>query len=276
MKSYIYLLVAVFLGISQSNLKGQTSFDIDLPNRLPTDLVLNNSEVKTYRIITDYLDYDLKGNFSAKKRVAGDFTIGLPGDTVRWNNISLSNSADLEGDFPKGEVQQYMENFSYIQDENILSQAFFKDIPQADILIRNLIWDVAGLNWFAYWNWDNLELNKPYGDNNINNQELDLSGQGTFENRNAEITWIGVTKQNDETCAILKYITMNNPLTVKLENMNMTGRSHYWGEIYVSLEDKEIEMATLLEDVVTDVSLEGQPNNILGYTVRKITLTKTN
>jgi len=180
-----------------------------------------------------------------------------------------------ESPFSEIEKQDFMENFSYIQDEKILLPELFKKIPQADIRIKNLIWDVAGLYWFAYWNWDKLELNKPYKDSSISNQEMDLAGQGSFENRNVEITWIGVTKLNNETCAVLKYSTMNNPLTVKLENMNMTGRSHYWGEIFVSLEDKEIELATMLEDVITDISFKSQPSNILGYTVRKITLTKT-
>ena len=46
-------------------------------------------------------------------------------------------------------------------------------------------------------------------------------------------------------------------------------------KIYISLCDKQIEYARLLEDVVTNVSIKGQINNLLGYTVRKIELTKT-
>lgn len=113
-----------------------------------------------------------------------------------------------------------------------------------------------------------------YKDNDINNQELELAGDGTFENRNVEVAWIGVTRINDEVCAIIKYSTMNNPVKVELENINMDGRSHYWGEVYVSLEDKEIESAILSEDVITDIKLKGQPDNMLGYTVRKINLSR--
>ena len=67
---------------------------------------------------------------------------------------------------------------------------------------------------------------------------------------------------------------MNNPLKIELEGIKMSGRSHYWGEVYVSLVDKEIEYATLSEDVIADVLLKGQPQNILGYTVRSITLSR--
>ena len=54
----------------------------------------------------------------------------------------------------------------------------------------------------------------------------------------------------------------------------MSGRSHYWGEVYVSLADKEIEYATLFEDVVTDVLMKGQSQNYLGYTMRNIILSR--
>jgi len=83
-----------------------------------------------------------------------------------------------------------------------------------------------------------------------------------------------VTKINNEICAIIKYATMNNLVKVELENLTMSGRSHYWGEIYVSLIDKQIEYATLTEDVITDLFIKGQPKNFLGYTVRYITLSK--
>ncbi|WP_148660797.1 hypothetical protein [Marinilabilia salmonicolor] len=229
--------------------------NVELPDHLPNDIELDHSKRRTFHIITDYMDYDLKGNFRTKTRVSGVYTTGLPGDSIKWNNIRIASAPDKEASFSEGERQEYIDNFSYIQDQNILSVDFFREIPQTDIRVRNLIWDVAGIYWFAYGNWDNLKLNQPYRDKQINNQEMDLSGQGSFENRNAEVTWLGITMLNQENCALIKYSTMNNPLHVNLENMKMTGRSHYWGEIYVSLEDKEIEMATMTEDVVTDVIL---------------------
>ena len=81
---------------------------------------------------------------------------------------------------------------------------------------------------------------------------------------------------NNEICAILKYIAMNNPLKIELENMSLSGRSHYWGEVYVSLIDKQIEYASLTEDVLTDVKIKGQPNNVRGYTIRTINLSRVN
>lgn len=276
MKNLMYLLAAFMMGLSLSIAKGQSRFELKVADRMPNDLKLNSTGVRTYQVTTDYMDYDLMGNFRSKTRVSGQVTTGLPGDSLRWNNIVIAKSMNEESPFPKGEKQIFMENFSYIQDENIVSQAFFEDIPQADFMIKNLIWDVAALYYYAYWNWNKLELNKPYKDQEINNQEIDLSGAGTFENRSVEVTWMGLSRYQDEICAILKYSTLNNPVKVDMEHMKMNGRSHYWGEIYVSLEDKEIEMATLLEDVVMDLELAGQPQNILGYTVRKIDVSRIN
>ena len=40
--------------------------------------------------------------------------------------------------------------------------------------------------------------------------------------------------------------------------MTLTGRSHYWGEIWVSLATKQIEYATLQEDVLGEMKLPAQ------------------
>jgi hypothetical protein len=273
MKTVFFYLALVFtLAVIEAD--GQGRGIENCLEQLPVSLELDNSRIRTYKVVTDYLDYNLKGHFLRKTRVGGTYTCGLPGDTVKWNDVYIARSSDVEAPFPEGEQQKYMENFSYTEDGKILSEDFFKGIPQAGFLEKNLIWDIAGLHWFAYWHWDKLELNSPFRDQDINNKELDLSGAGTFQNRNVELTWIGITKINEEMCAIIKYSTMNNPVSVKMENMTMQGRSHYWGEVYVSLADKEIELANLTEDVVTDITMKGQPENILGYTVRKIMLSK--
>ncbi|HHV02906.1 MAG: hypothetical protein WCQ69_06755 [Bacteroidales bacterium] len=65
---------------------------------------------------------------------------------------------------------------------------------------------------------------------------------------------------------------MNNLVNFKTGDISVTGRSHYWGEIYVSFKDKEIEYATLFEDVITQVGIPEQPGFSI-YTVRYISQT---
>ncbi len=249
-------------------------FKVEIPDSLPKNLVIDKSTPQTYKMTTDYYDYDLQANFNHKARIVGNFTCYLPNDSVQWNNVYISESNRLNDAFPKGKKQMAFENFEYIQSNKVLNEAFFSRLPNIDFRLKNLVWDMIGFFALAYPNWNSLQLNTTFNAKTLNG-EVNLSNNGTFENKEMQLKWIGVTKMNGEPCAIIKYSQMNGKLNVELENMSMKGRSHYWGEIYVSLVDKQIEYATLKEDVVTDVLLKGQTNRFLGYTVRNITLEKT-
>ncbi|WP_462318608.1 hypothetical protein, partial [Marinilabilia sp.] len=92
MKNLMYLLAAFMMGLSLSIAKGQSRFELKVADRLPNDLKLNSTGVRTYQVTTDYMDYDLMGNFRSKTRVSGQVTTGLPGDSLRWNNIVIAKS----------------------------------------------------------------------------------------------------------------------------------------------------------------------------------------
>jgi hypothetical protein len=232
---------------------------------------LDRSQARSYHMITDYYDFGLAGNFLMKKRIAGNLI--CKNDSVQWKNVRFSDSKDLEGEFPKGKGVDYMENFKYRQGADIIPADFFrKNLPEADPLTMNLIWDVLGFEVFAYDHWDSLKLNTEYRAVN-GNSELKIA-YGTFENKDIRVTWLGTTKINNEICAILKYSVMNNPLNLKYENMKIKGRSHYWGEVYVSLSDKQIEYVNLTEDVLMEIKEEGKSKSDVQYTVRYITMSK--
>jgi hypothetical protein len=269
----VIIFVAIVFALSLNGVNAQKRLAIDNFDQLPKGLKLDNSIVRSYQMTTDYMDYDLKANFLRKKRITGRYTCGLPGDSVRWNDVCVSQANDLKAQFPVGVKQEFMENFKYRTSDKILEKGFFKGTPEANMLMKNLVWDRTGFDAFAYCCWDSLKLNKEYRAKALNG-EIDLAGEGTFENKEMILTWIGNTKMNNKLCAIIKYQTMNNPLKIELADMTMSGRSHYWGEVYVSLVDKQIEYATLSEDVITDVLIKGQSQNYLGYTVRSITLSR--
>lgn len=271
MKTTIIILTLAFV-VSSNMANAQKRNLVNYLDQLPKGLELDVSE-RSYTMTTDYFDYDLKGNFLRKKRLTGDITAEFDGDSVRWNDVYISQVNDLKTPFPKGMKQDYMENFTYKQTDDVLKDEFFEKIPEANMLVKNLIWDKLGFDIFAYCCWDSLMLNKAHHAKELNS-EVDLSGEGTFENKDIVLTWIGITEMNNEICAIIKYSVMNNPLQLDFDNVTVSGRSHYWGEIYVSLSDKQIEYVTLLEDVITNVRIEGQAENILGYTVRNITLSR--
>ncbi len=239
---------------------------------LPSKLNLDYKIPQKYLMISECIDYDLYGNFIKKKRITGECTLMKDGD-VKWNNIIISHSQNLNESYPEGEKQSFMENFTYNPSQGVLNESFFKDIPQADIFIKSLIWDLTMFEAFAWYKWDSLKLNSEFCAKEINT-EVKLAGIGTIKNKDIRITWTGITKTNNKICAIIKYITMNNPFEMDYQNFKIKGRSHYWGNIYVSLSDKQIEYADLYEDVVLDIKMNGQENSNKANTVRNINLKK--
>lgn len=265
------LLYLAFIFTFSFTTEAQKETPADYFDRLPKKIISDNSIISSYKIKTDIRDYDLKGNLIRDKSVSGEYTYGLNGDSVRWNNVFVLTTNDL-GD--KICVKQdVMENLTYIP-ANVNSDLIDK-IHDDNFFLANLVWDVIAIESFAYLCWDSLKLNRPFFAKAIDS-EVDLAGKGTFINNEAMITWTGITQINNETCAIIKYSTMNNKVKVETSDVTVDGRSHYWGEIYVSLSDQQIEHATLTEDVITNVSLKGQSNNFLGYTVRQIYVLKSN
>lgn len=271
MKSKL-IVTSIILLCSTRIILGQMT-DYKLPEKLPGKLEIDRSNLQTYLMVTDYYDYDLEASFIRKSRVSGNITWDLNNDSVKWNNVYISETRDFEAPFPKGQKQLAFENFKYQQSEKALEEETFAGIPQVDFRLKNLVFDMLGFEVFAYAYWDSLELNKEFCNHDLNAQ-VEMAEDGTFENKELKLTWIGITEKNKEICAIIKYSQMNGKVNIHLENIKMKGRSHYWGEVYVSLSDKQIEYVSLAEDVITDVSIKGQPGNFMGYTVRNIKLVK--
>jgi hypothetical protein len=72
---------------------------------------------------------------------------------------------------------------------------------------------------------------------------------------------------------------MDKPLEIDSELSGMKiafkGRSHYWGNILISLEDKQIEQAILFEDVVMKMNIPGVQIEIMN-TTRELKVDKLN
>lgn len=264
-------LLSIFMGCCIAG-KTQT-VNMEISDSLPKDLEVDKSTSQTYRMTTDYFDYDLQANFIKKARVIGNFTCFLQGDSIKCNDVFISESNQLNEPFPGGVKQLAFENFMYLQSPAVLEKKFFSEIPNIDFRLKNHIWDFLSFDVFVYPHWNSLKLNTVFKANNFDG-EVNMANDGIFENKEIQLKWIGITQFNNEQCAIIKYPQMNGKLNLDLENINMIGRSHYWGEIYVSFKSKQIEYANLTEDVITDVLFKGQDNRFKGYTVRKIKLEK--
>jgi hypothetical protein len=270
------LLVAIV--VVSTCLTGQafSQQEVDrLLSRLPSQLKLKEDGPQKYRLTFDYLYMDTLGNLTHKERVMGDYTRGLPGGKLIWNNVSIARGKGFDDSYTAGEPQKYMEGFTYTTTtrENMLKKEFFPGFPATEIKTKNLVWDMHMIEQFSWDHFDKLELNQRFA---IHSQPEDvpLAGAGTFQNRKILLTWIGVSKKNTEVCALIQYHAFANKFTTTMGNMEFQGRSHYWGEIWVSLVDKQIEHATLFEDVLVEFAMPGQKTKQIIPVLRQGTFEK--
>jgi len=247
-------------------------------SHLPTDLKLREDQPQKYKLTFDYLYLDTLGNPTGKERVSGEYTRALPNGKVKWNSVRIAKAKAFDQPFPDAEAQNYMEGFTYqlSRRADMLKKEFFPGFPEIEIKSKNLVWDMHMIEEFAWDYFDRLELNQPYA---IQSQPEDvpLAGAGTFQNRRIELTWVGLSKRNNEICALIQYQALMNKFTTSMMNMAFQGRSHYWGDIWVSLKDKQIEYATLTEDVLVEFKLPGQGQGAKRITgvLRRGTVEKT-
>jgi len=268
-RKFYLILAALIIAVTSF---GQSKIDLNVFKSLPQNLELKN-KLQKYLVITDYFNGDIYGNFINKLRVKGEYTRGLADGKVKWNNVTVAKSNQKDGDFPEGTHLNYMENFTYIPSAEMLKPESFPGFTENSIYAKNLVWDMMGMEGFAWAFWDSLKINQPFSAVEFNGK-FELAGQGFFENKNIVLTWTGISERNGELCATIEYRTLNNPLEVTSGAMNMKGRSHYWGTIWVSLEDKQIEHAELYEDVTMEMNLPGQSGKQIMDAVREIQFIK--
>jgi hypothetical protein len=238
--------------------------------KLPQNLELKN-DLQKFVVTTDHFNTDIFGNFFNKIRIKGEYTRGLPGDLVKWNNVTVAMAMARNAEFGKGDPVGYMENFTYKVSEDMMKPEKFSTFTEHSAYTKNLVWDMMGIEGLAWVNFNDLQLNVPYKATRFNGK-MDLAGKGSFENKDMVLTWTGITQwQNGEYCAVIEFRTMNNPLEYAGEGMSMKGRSHYWGTIWVSVEDKQVEHAVLFEDVVMEIQLPGQTTKQVMDATREIT-----
>jgi hypothetical protein len=213
----------------------------------------------------DHTASNTTGQVVQRQRVTADYTRGLPGGHAVWRNVTFAESngpAEIAG---SGEKREFMEGFRHRTGSGSLAETmkpeFFKAFPPTAVFERNLVWDTGMIEMFGQDHFEHLKLNAPY--RVISGQDVNMPGVGTFHNRDVQLTWIGRSQRNGQDCAVIDYRAYFNPVEIANAGMTLKGRSHYWGEIWVSLATKQIEYATLEEDVLGEMTLAGQAARVI-------------
>jgi hypothetical protein len=224
---------------------------------LPQGTTVKDNGPRTYRFVVDYNTANTKGELVFRQRVTGEYTRGLPGGEVAWKNVTMANAVGATAPFDAPQKSDFMEGFHYRNDQaNTMAPDFFKGFPPTAIMQRNLVWDTGMMEMFGQNYFDHLNLNEPY--QILSDQDLKIPDVGTFKNHNVVLEWIGRSQRNGRECALIQYQAFFNPVQIATGGMTLIGRSDYWGEIWVSIDTRQIEYGTLYESVVGEMKLPGQ------------------
>jgi hypothetical protein len=255
------LLALVLASGTQAQWAEKTSAIRDqLPSTLPDELSLVEHEPQKYHLITTWYNRDARGDATAKFVISADYTRGLPGDSVYWTNMQIEVFADPAAATSDTINVESLEGLSYRSPHDIARPGLFSRFPadESRHLLQTLIWDAIGLETFAWTYFDRLELNKTLKAAEFEGFDVQLGQWGSLKMKNLRLTWTGISRLNGELCAVINYESFVNPAFSGPETTPTAGRSLYWGVIYVSLEDKQIEYGTMNEDVVLRLPASGE------------------
>jgi hypothetical protein len=223
----------------------------------PQSLTVKDKGPRTYRFTVVYNSANTRGEIVYRQRISGEYTRGLPGDEVEWNNVTQAKAAAATAPFSPAQKCDYMEGFHYRDDiSSTFKPGFFKGFPPSAVFERNLVWDTGMIERFGQNYLKRLKLNDPY--HIASDKAVAMPDVGTFQNRDVVLEWVGRSERNGQKCALINYRAFFNPVAIANGGMTLNGRSDYWGEIWVSLATKQIEYATLQEEVVGEMKPLGQ------------------
>jgi len=208
---------------------------------------------QSYQYTCDFLIYNVQGKFQNKMRIEATHTRGLPGDMMRWNQASIAFGTSLDGEFTPPMKQPYMENFAYpaTQSKNMLTGDFYKGFPATPIgfMMRGIVVDVHTFDIMIPFI-DNLELNKTFRCiSNTMNMDL-FEHQGNQNLKNLDLTWTGNSQMNGKSCSVIYFQSSVDSVSITVPGANYDSSTIWWGNIWVTPGDKQIEYATIYEHTV--------------------------
>jgi hypothetical protein len=224
---------------------------------LPHGTAVKDAGPRTYRFTVDYDSANVTGEVVHRQRVTGDYTRGLANGDVEWRNVGEAQADGATAPFPAPQKQDFIEGFHYpLGSPDTLKPDFFKSFPPSAVFERNLIWDTSMFESFGQNFFDQLKLNVPL--HLLIDQDINMPSVGTFHSRDIVLEWVGRSQRNGQDCAVIDYRAFFNPLEIATGGVTIRGRSDFWGEIWVSLATKQIEYATIYEEVSGQMKLPGQ------------------
>ena len=141
--------------------------------------------------------------------------------------------------------------FHKAMDTAFLSEAFYKNIPvEHRDLAKWLVSNAVQMQGLASYVFDSLTYNKEFIPKFLENYDVKFENWVTFTSRYQKLIWSGISKHNNEICAVVKFESLYNPVEINNRKMMVKGRSLYYGEMWISMTDKQVEYASMVEEVL--------------------------
>ncbi|GHS94560.1 hypothetical protein FACS1894207_3000 [Bacteroidia bacterium] len=254
MKTLIYLIPAFVLITNGVSAQGN---DIEKYIALkPSDIKAKTSEIQEYDVTMKWRNLDVvEGTKINCNVLKATFYVGMNNDSVKWENASLAQIDDFQQTQFEGTDLPALNHFSYKPQYNVstdfLKEEFYKDIPlEQKYLARMLVMDEVQMIEQGWHLFDSLEYKKDFMPNFLNNFDIQYEHGLTFTSTYQKFVWSAITEHNNEICAVVKFESFFNPFTNSDNEIPIKGRSLFYGEMWISLEDKQVEYAIMVEDVV--------------------------
>lgn len=273
MKSHL-LLVCLLLSSCLFAQKGELDKYLSIS---PSELESSASVVHDYDVVVKWRTSDpISDKQFNCNAVKAKYSTGLDSNQVRWSDVHLSNIKNFRQEIVGGIRLDIFDDFVY--EPNIFSftnEEFYKKIPPGQKELATwFILDAIQMHGITEIFFDSLAYNQTFYPELLDTFVLSIDKGINFKSKSVKFLWSGISKINNGTCAIVKFESLKCPIEMDNNGYSFKGRSLYWGEIWISLKDKQFEHAVMVEDVIMKMYNSSNSDGQLIELQREITFSK--
>lgn len=241
------------------------------------DIGADNKSLQKYDVSLKWQNLDaLNGTTFNCNVVLANLIIAPDKNITRWQDAKLASIGDFSEE-PESTVDlPALDGFEYESfTDDFLQEDFFDDIaPELRDLAKWLVSDAMQMQGLAVYVMDSLTFGQEFIPVLLEDYEIEFQNWVSFSSRYQKLAWSAITKHNDEICAVIKFESEYNPVSADTPAMSFRGRSLYYGEMWVSLHDKQLEYAIMFEDVIMKLESDAFPGGQLVDLQREIVFEK--
>ena len=223
------------------------------------DKIFEQQAISNYQLTIDWTRRNLNGEILGQQIASGDIIqlsqLSPVNNTIQLRNVTLTSLNNSGRNTKKIDELEGLK--IEIQGDNFTNPDFYRNFPADHIeLIRWFVQDKVTFNVYGQMYLDSLTLNVPFYPDFFQSHQADFEEYVNFNTQKLNITWIGSSKMNGKDCHLLYFESMYNSIDANNDIMALNGRSCFWGNIWILPDTKQIEYATMNEDLIYKMKMK--------------------